>query len=734
MKYNIFIRFVFYSIRENGIYWVIKRLFYELKRKVNWHNYRFKSRSWDKKEFVNWTVNSIPNNELDYFNYWKRNKPNFFFSSDELSCYSKKFNELLTKNDISLIIKNADSIKNGFYKYFSSQKYNMGFPPDWHLNPITNESIDSTLHWNNIPIFSIKTGDIKYIWEIGRFTFTYDLVRAYWLTGDESYAETFWQIIDDWYLQNPPNTGAHWKCGQEISLRLMAICFGLYAFADTPSTTPERFVKLVGLIAVQADRVAKDHVYSSLQFNNHSISEGVGLFTIGTLFPELTISKKIKKMGTSILEFESQRLIFEDGAFAQNSSNYHRLMLMDYLYALQLGNVNQFKFSSKLYQQIEKAYIFLFNLIDESSGKVPNYGGNDGALVLTLNSCDYQDYRPIIASMHYLIKKEIIFDKGPWLEDLIWLFGPQSIDVNKIKLKPKILKAESSGYYTLRSKSSWSMIRCISHNTRPSHADMLHLDIWRNGINIASDPGSYLYYDKPWNNRFMSTELHNTISVDGMDQMDRGPRFMWYNWPKSFKRHSLQEIEGKIQYFEGEHYGYSRLAKGITHRRGVLFISNDTWIIIDDLLGEGYHDYKLHWLLPENSSHLGQSSKVVLLEKENPYGLMIDCLSNKKVPKIESIVGGKPNECYGWKSSYYGLKEKKKSIILNISDNAPIRLLSLFINDPKKYDGKIDNNILEFELASEKISVKLNEIGNKSIVANCTVNKNDSESYLDIIN
>ena len=88
------------------------------------------------------------------------------------------------------------------------------------------------------------------------------------------------------------------------------------------------------------------------------------LFIVGILFPELTISNKIKKMGASILEEESKRLIFKDGAFAQNSSNYHRLMLMDYLYAIQLARINSYKFSNLLYQQINKAYLFLFKLID----------------------------------------------------------------------------------------------------------------------------------------------------------------------------------------------------------------------------------------------------------------------------------------------------------------------------------------------------------------------------------
>ena len=357
-------------------------------------------------------------------------------------------------------------------------------------------------------MYSTSTGDLKYVWEIGRFTFVYDLVRAYWITSNDSYPEIFWEIIEDFYLKNPPNYGPHWKCGQEISIRIMAICFGLYAFHNAKSTTSDRFNKLISLIACQADRVSRDHIYSHLQFNNHSISEGVGLYIVGLLFPELKISNKIRLMGKKILELESKRLIFDDGSFAQNSSNYHRLMLSDYIYALRLSEINDDKFSNELQDKINKAYHFLLRILDQKSGKVPNYGGNDGALILPLNICDYQDYRPIISLMHFYFYKELLFELGPWHEDLLWLFGPQSIGASKKNIDDlNFENVNDTSYFRINSEDSWCMIRCGNHQTRPSHSDMLHLDLWKDGINIISDPGSYLYYDKPWNFKFFRRKI-----------------------------------------------------------------------------------------------------------------------------------------------------------------------------------------------------------------------------------
>ena len=40
---------------------------------------------------------------------------------------------------------------------------------------------------------------------------------------------------------------------------------------------------------------------------------------------------------------------------------------------------------------------------DENSGKVPNYGANDGALVFPLSTCGYLDYRPQLNAINYII-------------------------------------------------------------------------------------------------------------------------------------------------------------------------------------------------------------------------------------------------------------------------------------------------------------------------------------------
>ena len=120
------------------------------------------------------------------------------------------------------------------------------------------------------------------------------------------------------------------------------------------------------------------------------------------LFPELRSSERWRATGRQVLEDLGRELIYDDGAFSQHSANYHRLMLHDYLWVLRLGEVLGQPFSSELRERVGKSGEFLYQIQDDASGRVPCYGQNDGALVLPLNNCDYQDFRPVIQSTSYL--------------------------------------------------------------------------------------------------------------------------------------------------------------------------------------------------------------------------------------------------------------------------------------------------------------------------------------------
>ena len=112
---------------------------------------------------------------------------------------------------------------------------------------------------------------------------------------------------------------------------------------------------------------------------------------------------------------------------------------------------------------------------------------------------------------------------------MVWLNGAASLKKRLAQDKaPADLSAKAAGCYTMRSSDSWTMLRGSRYEDRPSHADQLHLDLWWRGDNVFCDAGTYSYNaDAPFEDGFASSRYHNTVTVDGLDQMTRIGRFLW---------------------------------------------------------------------------------------------------------------------------------------------------------------------------------------------------------------
>jgi uncharacterized heparinase superfamily protein len=85
-------------------------------------------------------------------------------------------------------------------------------------------------------------------------------------------------------------------------------------------------------------------------------------------------------------------------------------------------------------------------------------------------------------------------------------------------------------------------------------------------LNIALDPGTYLYNAAPpWENALSGSDVHNTLTVDGMDQMQRVGKFLFLDWAQARLIQQERASQGSLRQVVAEHDGYRSL--GITHRR-----------------------------------------------------------------------------------------------------------------------------------------------------------------------
>ena len=98
----------------------------------------------------------------------------------------------------------------------------------------------------------------------------------------------------------------------------------------------------------------------------------------------------------------------------------------------------------------------------------------------------------------------------------------------------------------------------------------------------------------------------------------------------------------------------------MSHRRTVLSLGEDRWLVLDHLTGRQTHHYALHWLLNDSPYEQGENSILLSLDASR-YKVQVGLLEGKTA---FSVVRGDPKSTRGWRSRYYGDKEPAISVML----------------------------------------------------------------------
>jgi asparagine synthase (glutamine-hydrolysing) len=605
-----------------------------------------------------------------------------FFFRDSRSLRSA-IREVIGAEGEQSVLAEAEGVLAGDLPFFGQLSFTCGFPPSWFRNPLTSQRVSPRQPWTKMRFASPSYGDLKFILEPSRFSFVYPLARAYALSGDERYPAAFWSAIEDWARNSPPMAGPLWICGQECSLRILAWSFALHAFIDSPATTPERAALLVSMIAAHAWRTAQTLNYARSQRSNHLISEAVGLWTAGTLYPELREASTWQSAGARILREAVLDQITPEGVSLQHSFNYQRMVLHLLLWTLRLAELRGSDLDTGIRCRALAAFDFLRSWVDPVSGHAPNYGANDGSLIFPVALADYGDYRPLLQWGASVLGRPAL-PAGPWDEAALWLCGKASVAE---KSPPSPASSVDTGYHRLGDDNSWAMLRAGRYTRRPFHADQLHVDLWWRGINLARDAGTYLYNgESPWNNGLSRTVAHNTVTVDGRDQMRRAGRFLWVDWAQAWGRTYSSPNQPTIDSFEGAHDGYRRL--GVQHRRAVRWLTGAGWVIIDDLRGAGEHEARLHWLAPDLlfessespfhvtfASTFGSIRWVMFSSAPGESALIREGKSSR--PELT----GADTPLLGWESPTYGELRPAVSLVYRTRARLPLRFVTVVLTD-----------------------------------------------------
>lgn len=450
-------------------------------------------------------------------------------------------------------------------------------PPDWHADPLSGQRVKGVDRpWWQIPDFDSGVGDIKLIWELSRMDWALAWAQRA-RQGDTSSLARLNDWLTDWCRHNPPYLGPNWKCGQECSIRVMHLAMVALILGQVgrPSRALLQFVHL------HLRRIAPTLHYAVGQDNNHGTSEAAALFIGGSWLQDQGVpgTARWARLGRRWLEERTAQLIGEDGSFSQHSLNYHRVLLDTCSMAeIWRRHLDLPTFSDRLQARVRAAADWLRHLINLTNGDGPNLGANDGARLLPLTETPYRDYRPCLQlAMVLFAGQRACPESGPWDDALRWLglsLPPASLAA------AGSIQADAGGYAILRRGPLMALLRYPRFRFRPSHADALHVDFWRDGDNLLRDAGSYGYnMGAQYLRYFSGTASHNTIQFDDRDQMPRMGRFLFGDWLTTTKLEPLTDRAGELHVAAGY-----RDSLGGNHYRSV-GLSDNALLVSDEVSG-----------------------------------------------------------------------------------------------------------------------------------------------------
>lgn len=664
------------ALRELGPGPLLRNALYRAALAAGWYRWRLPRRSWAERPFQAWLKPGVPGEPEAYLG-WRRAHaplPGFIPEDSRAACPSQA------------VLHAADAIRQGRLTLFGGLELDLGMPPAWDRLPVLedvspSEQVDLGRHWSAYNLAGLA-GDIKLLWEPARFGWAFSLVRAYRLSGDTTYAGVFWELFESWRASSPPNSGLHWQSAQEVACRTIALCYAVSGFEAWWADHPERLQRVIEVITAGAERIPPTMIYARAQDNNHLLVEAAALIGAGLLFPELRQAERWEQLGRRTLAGGLARQVFDDGGYVQHSSNYHRFALQAGLWSAAVAARCGRPLPAPALARLERMLDWLAAWMDPDTGRLPNFGPNDGALLLPLSDRPREDFRPTLQAGTLLLRGERALEPGPWDDLACWLgLLPHSTGEAQAAVRgfPTGGDFPQSGLHRLASGPVRGILRAVRFHGRPGHSDQLHFDLWWRGFNLACDAGSYLYNaPPPWQNPFSGAWCHNTLLVDGCEPMQAAGRFLWLGWGEARLGCRWTSPDGQVRLVEACRRGFR--PGGIVHRRTALICGEDYVVIVDALQGAGEHLLELNWLLPDMEWRLADGG-LSFRTPAGPAALEVPGAELAIFRAGEAVHGGLPDaasEPYGWHSPTYAVRRPALQIVCRARTRLPARLTSVW--------------------------------------------------------
>lgn len=589
--------------------------------------------------------------------------------------------ELPKDFDQSLYLQAAEQILAGKFDIFAMHGAELGFPPEWNRDPKTGIlaplSFGKTLDYRDESL----VGNIKYLWEPNRHYELVTLAQAWYLSGDEKYAQACADLLSSWFEQAPYPQGICWSSSLENAVRLSnwAVAWHLLGAEKSPI--------FHGPLGVLLRQRWLNSIYQHCHFiashfslhssaNNHLLGEYMGLFIGACTWPCWADSEKWRNLAKQGLEEQALLQNADDGVNLEQGIWYHHEVADMLLLNGLIGRANGMEFSAQFWHRLESMLEFVEAIMDVA-GHVPMIGDSDDALMVRFSrQTNFDAFRSLLATGAVLFHRPDFKAKSAGYEDKSrWLLGDAAaVEFAEIgSPDPAVYEPRrefpQGGYFVLGDHFDTAQEVKIVADAGPlgylsiaahGHADALAFTLSVAGQPILIDPGTYAYHtEQKWRDYFRGTSAHNTVRVDGIDQSEPGGNFMWLK--KATAEREDWVSDAVHDQLVAVHDGYLRLDDPVLHRRTITYLKEDFTILVHDVLdSDEEHELEFFWHFDDACQvHIDGDKVLVQCGKVK---LMMTQADDTHIGLPKLFVGSEAPEA-GWISRHFDVKVASPTVV-----------------------------------------------------------------------
>ena len=496
------------------------------------------------------------------------------------------------------IVADAERLLKGEWEMLGAVRTDM-VQPDWFWDPVTGHRSSPEAYAFSLNQRDEATvGNIKQVWEVNRLQHLTLLATAWFLTGEEAYAQRVADQLRSWLRENAFLSGVNWTSGIELGVRLINLAWirrlldswpGVAALFEGSETTVRQIRWHQEYLAAFESRGSSA--------NNHVIAEAAGQLAASCAFPWFPESERWRREAASLLARSLAANTFSSGINRELASDYHG-------FVFELGVLAAAEAAAAGTPVPDDTWRLLCSMADAMAslvdclGQPPRQGDSDEGRVVLLDA-------PVRGRWPALLALgDGVFGRLGW-----WPAVPRDAgsvllrslagDVEEVSGRPAARpdRFPDAGISILRTAAADSpelWCRCDGgpHGflsiAAHAHADALSVEVRYGGVDVLADPGTYCYHGEPaWRSYFQSTIGHNTVEVGGRWQSVRGGAFLWLRHAAG---HELAVADdGEVASWTGEHDGY----RPAVHRRSVRLDRAARVVEITDEISGGAHDVRV---------------------------------------------------------------------------------------------------------------------------------------------